>query len=255
MEGESITSAQNPRFKLWKSYLQSPEDPDCPWIAVEGPKQALDLSSKHRFALLLYSDENCIAPILSRQTPPCVCLPSDLLSRLSRVRSHQGVIAFLEKPVWNWNDVSEWILYLAGIQDPGNLGTLLRTARATGLFSLVSDLGAVSFFNSKVVRASSGSLFQVPFVEGVTLPELKRRNYRVIAASAYGRESLLDQPFAPRTAFLLGNEGRGVTPEALEMSDHAFRIPMETGSDSLNVSVAGSLIMYHVYVSRQRPRK
>ena len=216
---------------------------------MEGPKQALDLSSKHRIELLLYSADDSLAPILSRQAPPCVRLPSDLLSQLSRVRSHQGVIAFFEKPVWSWDDASEWILYLEGIQDPGNLGTLLRTARATGRFSLVSDPGAVSFFNSKVVRASSGALFQVPFLEGVAVAELKRRNYRVIAASPSGRESLLDQQFAPRTAFILGNEGQGVTGKALEMSDQVFRIPMETGCDSLNASVAGSLIMYQVYLS------
>ena len=255
MQCEPITSSQNPRFKLWKSYLQSPEDPDCPWIAVEGPKQALDLSSQHSIALLLYSDEKSIVPIVRRQLPPRVRLPSGLLSRLSRVRSHQGVITFFEKPVWSWDDVSEWVLYLEGIQDPGNLGTLLRTARATGLFSLVSDLGTVSFFNSKVVRASSGALFQVPFLEGVPLRELKRRNYQVIASSPSGPQSLLDQQFAPRTAFLLGNEGRGVTSEALEMSDHVFRIPMQKGSDSLNASVAGSLIMYQVYLSSQRTRK
>ncbi len=81
------------------------------------------------------------------------------------------------------------------------------------------------------------------------MAELKRRNYRVIAASASGRESLLDQQFAPRTAFILGNEGQGVTGKALEMSDQVFRIPMETGCDSLNASVAGSLIMYQVYLS------
>ncbi len=249
MEPDTIRSSQNPRFKLWKSYIKSPELPDCPWIAVEGQKQALDLSSKHTIALLLYSDENSIAQIADRQAPRRVRLPSDLLSRLSRVQSHQGVIAFLEKPVWSWDDVSEWILYLEGIQDPGNLGTLLRTARATGLFSLAADLGTVSFFNSKVVRACCGALFQVPFLEGVPLAELKRRNYQLIAASPSGRESLLDQQFTPRTAFLLGNEGRGMTRKALEMSDDAFRIPMETGSDSLNASVAGSLIMYQVYLS------
>ena len=248
MEPETITSSQNPRFKLWKSYIQSPEDPGCPWIAVEGPKQAIDLSLKHRIALLLYSDENSVAPILSEHSPPTICLPSGLFSRLSGVQSHQGLIAFFQKPVWSWDDVSEWVLYLEGIQDPGNLGTLLRTARATGLFSLASGLGTVSFFNSKVVRASSGALFQVPFLEGVSLPELKRRDYQIIAASPSGRESLWDQQFAPRTAFLLGSEGRGLTREALEMSDQVLRIPMEAGSDSLNASVAGSLIMYQVYL-------
>ena len=253
MDLELITSSRNPQFKLWKSYIQSPQDPDCPWIAVEGPKQALDLSRKHKIELLLYSADDSIAPVVSRQTPPAVRLQSGLFSRLSRVRSHQSCIAFFKKPVWGWADASEWILYLEGMQDPGNLGTLLRTAQATGLFSLVTNHGAVSFFNSKVVRASSGALFQVPFLEGVTLADLKRRNYRIVASCPSGQDGLFDHQFAPRTAFLVGNEGRGVTREALEMSDEAFRIPMEPGSDSLNSSVVGSLIMYRVYL--QRPRK
>ena len=253
MDLEPIASPQNPRFKRWRSYIRSPEDPECPWIAVEGRKQALDLSRKHRIELLLYSADDSIAPILSRQAPPTVRLQSGLFSRLSRVRSHQGLIAFFQKPVWNWVDASEWILYLEEMQDPGNLGTLLRTAQATGLFSLVTNHGAVSFFNSKVVRSSAGALFQVPFLEGVPLLELKRRDYRIITACTSGQEGFFDRRFAPRTAFLVGNEGRGVTREALEMCDDAFRIPMEPGSDSLNASVVGSLIMYQVYL--QRPRK
>ena len=253
MDAEPITSSQNPRYKLWKSYIQSPEDPNCPWIAIEGPKQALDLSRKHKIELLLYSADDSIAPFLSRQAPPTARLQSGLFSRLSTVKSHRGFIAFFKKPVWNWMDASQWILYLEGMQDPGNLGTLLRTAQATGLFSLVTNHGAVSFFNAKVVRASSGALFQVPFLEAVPLAELKRRNYRIIAACPSGQEGLFDGEFAPRTAFIVGNEGRGVTREALEMSDEAFRIPMEPGSDSLNSSVVGSLIMYQVYL--QRPRK
>ena len=135
------------------------------------------------------------------------------------------------------------------MQDPGNLGTLLRTAQATGLFSLVTNHGAVSFFNSKVVRASAGALFQVPFLEGVPLLELKQRDYRIIAACTSGQESLFHRQFAPRTAFLVGNEGRGLTRKALEMSDDALQIPMEAGSDSLNAAVVGSLIMYQVYLS------
>ncbi len=249
MDLEPITSPQNSAFKRWRSYIRSPADPDCPWIAVEGRKQALDLSRKHRIELLLYSTDDSIAPILSRQSPPTFRLQSSLFSRLSRVRNPQGLIAFFQKPVWNWVDASEWILYLEGMQDPGNLGTLLRTAQATGLFSLVTSHGAVSFFNSKVVRASAGALFQVPFLEGVSLSELRRRHYRIIAACTSSQESLFDRQFAPRTAFLVGSEGRGVTREALEMSDDALRIPMETGSDSLNASVVGSLIMYQVYRS------
>ena len=250
MDLEPITSARNPRFRLWKSYLQAPEDPDCPWIAVEGPKQALDLSLQHRIALLLYSDENSVAALVSRQAPPRVRLPLDLLSRLTRVRSHQGLIAFFQKPVWSWEEISKWVLYLEEIQDPGNLGTLLRTARATGLFSLLASPGAVSFFNSKVVRASGGALFQVPFLEGIPLGELKRRNYRVVVVCPSAQESLMEREFTPRTAFVLGNEGRGVSGEARESCDGALRIPMEPGSDSLNASVSGSLIMYQVYLRR-----
>ncbi len=247
-----ITSAQNPQFKLWKRYLQSPQDPDCPWIAVEGPKQVLDLVPRHKIELLLHSADDSIAPILSRQAPPTVRLRSSLFARLSGVRSPQGLIAFFQKPVWHWDDASEWILYLEGMQDPGNLGTLLRTAWATGLFSLVTGRESVSFFNSKVVRASSGALFEVPFLEGISLSDLKGRNYRLIAACSSGRNGLLDRRFAPRTAFLVGSEGRGVTREALEMSEETLRIPMEPGSDSLNSSVAGSLIMYQVYLQRSR---
>ena len=253
MSPELISSSHNARFKRWRSYVQSPDAPDCPWIPVEGPKQALELSRDHQLELLLYSQENSTVEALAIRSLNTARVEPTLLSRLSNVRTHQGMIAFFSKPSWTWHDVSPCVLYLEELQDPGNFGTLVRTAQATGLFSLITSQGTVSPWNAKVIRASSGALMRIPTLENISLKEVRRRNYRLIATSPRGSEELFQQRFSPGTAFLIGNEGRGLTSQALRLADRVYRIPMEGDTDSLNSSVVGSLIMYQVYLQNHRP--
>ena len=164
----SIESRKNPKYKQWREYVSHPEDNECPWILVEGWKAIEELASKHSPELLLFSDPQ---DLRLKQLLECsldnVQLSSKLLKGISALESPQGVMAFFEKPCWDWKDLTPWILYLDQLQDPGNLGTLLRTAEATNMFSLVTSPGTVSCFNSKVVRASTGALFKVPLLLGI----------------------------------------------------------------------------------------
>ena len=175
-----IQSRQNIRYKQWHHYVDHPEKPNCPWIPAEGWKLVEDLSAQQPIELLLFSnpEDPRLESLLSRSRTG-FCISEELLDRLSSVGSPQGVVGFFPKPIWNWQDLTSWVLYLDRLQDPGNLGTLLRTARATGVFSLVTSPKTVSFFNSKVVRASAGSLFVVPFLEKISVPELKKQGYGV----------------------------------------------------------------------------
>jgi RNA methyltransferase, TrmH family len=242
-----IESRNNAEYKRLRDFVSRPESEDCPWVPVEGWKQVLEQVSRLSPELLLYSDpRDDRLPALAAQSARSVCLPPSLLEGISSLQSSQGVIALFKKPHWKFEDLTSWTLYLWRLQDPGNLGTLLRTAQATG-FSLASSPDTVSRFNSKVIRASANALFSVPMVEGVSPEELRRQGYRLSAAVAQSGESLFEVALTPKSAFIVGNEGSGIAVELLARVDSRLFIPMQPASESLNAAVAGSLIMYEVY--------
>ena len=247
----SIQSRQNPRYKQWQQYISHPDNSDCPWILVEGWRSIEELAFQRPLELLLFSDPQDLRlkPLLEHSLDS-VQLSPQLLGRLSPLESPQGVMAFFQKPRWNWEDLTPWILYLDQLQDPGNLGTLLRTAQATAMFSLVTSPGTVSCFNSKVIRASAGALFNVPLLQEVDPGELKKRGYHLWAAASEGGQSLFEVQFESPLAVLIGNEGKGLTPSSSAWTSQQLHIPMEA-TDSLNASVAGSLILYEVFRQRK----
>lgn len=231
--------------------MAHPERENCPWIPIEGCKQIEELSGQRPIELLLFSEasESQIQSLLplSRQSQR---LSPSLLRSLSSVEASQQVLAFFEKPSWDWRDVTPWVLYLLRLQDPGNLGTLLRTARATGIFSVATSPKSVSCFNSKVVRASAASLFAVPFLEGIEAHQLKERGYHLWAAMPQGGQSLFEARFRSPMAVLIGNEGAGLEASVVTAAEDHLHIPMQASCESLNAAVAGSLILYEVF--RQR---
>jgi len=245
-----LESRHNPKFKLWTGYADHPEHPDCPWLPVEGWKNLADLGSQSIELLLFVNPDEPRLSSLLPQAREAIQLAPHLMDGISQVKSHQSVLAFLKKPHLDWDRLTPWVLYLDRLQDPGNLGTLLRTARATGFFSLVTSPDTVSCFNSKVVRASVASLYSVPFLQAVGLEELRDRGYVVWGAVPAGGQVLYQTRFEPASAFVIGNEGAGLDPSLLADSDSRLTIPMQDQSESLNAGVAGSLIMYEVY--RQR---
>ena len=245
-----LESRRNPKFRLWTEYAEHPESSDCPWLPVEGWKNLADLGNRPIELLVFVNPEDTRLDALLPKAREAVQIAPHLMDGITQVKSHQSVLAFLDKPRWDWDRVTPWVLYLDRLQDPGNLGTLFRTARATGLFSLVTSPDTVSCFNSKVVRASVASLYSVPFVQAVRLEELRDRGYRIWGAVPAGGRLLYQTQFEPPSALIVGNEGAGLDSLLLAESDSRLTIPMHAESESLNAGVAGSLIMYEVY--RQR---
>jgi TrmH family RNA methyltransferase len=147
------------------------------------------------------------------------------------------------------------ILIACGLQDPGNLGTLVRSAEAFGATGVLTTAGTVSAWNQKALRASVGSVFRVPVVsvtvEEVT--EVKRRGVRLIAAVGaddFGVIAAQEMDFTSACALMIGNEGAGLAAEWMELCDARVTIPCPGPVESLNAAVAGSLLLYEA--SRQR---
>jgi TrmH family RNA methyltransferase len=185
-------------------------------------------------------------------------IPEPLFQELSCTEASQGVIALVKPPSWTIEQLfrgQTLLVALDGIQDPGNAGTIVRSAEAFGATGVVFIKGTVSPFNAKTLRAAAGSLFRLPFVHGLdaillrTAMEQKRLD--MFAAVAHGGKALAEADLTRRMALLVGSEAHGVS-ERLRTAALDLRIAT-AGVESLNAAVAASVILYEA--SRQRWRK
>lgn len=140
------------------------------------------------------------------------------------------------------------IMVLEDIQDPGNLGTIFRTAEAAGVACIIMSKGTVDIYNSKVVRSTMGAIFRMPFIYveklSDTIEILKENDVKVFAAHLLGKNNHFDEDYSKRCAFLIGNEGNGLTDEIASLADTYIRIPMMGEVESLNAAVASTVLMY-----------
>ncbi|MBR6223716.1 MAG: RNA methyltransferase [Lachnospiraceae bacterium] len=145
------------------------------------------------------------------------------------------------------------LVILENLQDPGNLGTILRTAEAAGATGIIMSKDTVDIYNPKVVRATMGSIFRVPFAIAddiyETMGELKNAGIRLYAAHLKGRD-FYEYDLRSASAFMIGNEGNGLTEKATTMADHLIKIPMCGNVESLNAATATTVIAYEAL--RQR---
>lgn len=184
-------------------------------------------------------------------------LPPDVFASAVNTESPQGIAAFMEPRSFTLDQVlGGWqplIFIAAGLQDPGNLGTLIRSAEAFGATGYVVLPGTVGPDNQKVLRASAGSIFRLPGIticEDHLFYELTRRKIKTIAAVATEGEPLQKFNLTQPCAFLIGNEGAGISPAILRRGDARVTIPMPGPVESLNAAVAGSILLYEA--ARQR---
>jgi RNA methyltransferase, TrmH family len=188
-------------------------------------------------------------------------LTEEVFGSVVETQSPQGVAALMVPPVFSVEDVvgaassAPLILVAVGLQDPGNLGTLVRSAEAFGAAGVLTTPGTVSAWNQKALRASVGSVFRVPVVavNASELEGLKRRGVRLVAAVGAEDAGVVDaseMDFTVGCAVMIGNEGNGLSAEWLEMCDARVTIPCPGAVESLNAAVAGSLLLYEA--SRQR---
>lgn len=168
---------------------------------------------------------------------------------LTDVTTPQGILAVVEKPNKNEIDFSkELFLILDNIQDPGNMGTILRTADSVALTQIVVPKGNADCFNPKVVRSTMGAIFRINVIEVddlvKTIKEFKKHKIQVLATDLSTNYSIYDVNYH-RSAIVIGNEGNGVSKEILDLADKRIKIPMLGKTESLNASVATGIVLYN----------
>ncbi|HUO17201.1 MAG TPA: RNA methyltransferase, partial [Verrucomicrobiae bacterium] len=180
-------------------------------------------------------------------------LPDRLFDGTVASESPQGVAALVRLKEFSLEDLIERVqvgpvVIVIGLQDPGNLGTILRSAEAFGSAGVVLGVGTVSPYNSKVIRASAGSIFRLPLVNAVEvnslLQKLRAQNIRILATSSHKGTPLPQAQLVPNCAILIGAEGSGLARNVLSQVDETIAIPHASHVESLNAGVAASIVLY-----------
>lgn len=178
----------------------------------------------------------------------------DVFKKMSDTVTPQGIMCIVDMAEY---DISKYlseecvkIMVLESLQDPGNLGTILRTAEAAGFNMILADKNTVDIYNPKVIRSTMGAVYRVPVIYSDNLSDslllLKNNGVRLYAAHLKGNKSYRDETYGKKTAILIGNEGKGLSEEITSMADVLVKIPMKGQVESLNAAIAAALLMFEV---------
>ena len=179
----------------------------------------------------------------------CIYVTNKVFDSITEVMNPQGILAIIEKQSKEIqiDDKQDIILALDDIQDPGNLGTILRTADSIGLTQILVSKGTADSYNPKVVRSTMGAIFRVKIIECEdlvkTLKEIKKHKFEIVVSSLQTDNSIYDINYHKKV-IVIGNEANGVKREIQDLADKKIKIPMLGKTESLNASVATGIILY-----------
>jgi len=180
-----------------------------------------------------------------------------VFSQISDTKTPQGILAIIKMLDYSIDDLIKdmpLIAIIENLQDPGNLGTIIRTGEGAGISGVLMSSNTVDIYNPKTIRSTMGSIFRVPFVYEDDLLKaielIKNRNVTIYAAHLDGKNSYTAEKYSGPSAFLIGNESNGLTDEVAKKADVLIRIPMCGKVESLNAAIATTVLLYEA--KRQR---
>ncbi|SDX60345.1 TrmH family RNA methyltransferase [Salimicrobium album] len=242
-----ITSVKNQKVKEWKKLHKKKYRDQYGLFLVEGYHLVEEVVNSDWEVKELIVQEETRMPVSYEGKKELVS--EAVMNEITETETPQGIMAVVYKKEERVETGSRFLL-LDTIQDPGNLGTLIRTADAAGFDAVLIGRGSADRFNDKVVRATQGSMFHDMKVMEVSLedeiPLLKSRGVAVWGTALHGAGDYSELKRPQKVAILLGNEGNGVREELLGLSDDRVKIPIYGEAESLNVAVAGGILMFAV---------
>jgi TrmH family RNA methyltransferase len=258
-----VQSKQNGRLKELRRALASPGRNESGLVGIEGPnllEEAVRAGLHVVCVFVAQGSERLLEALELPERVEVLAMPRELLDAALTTETPQPVAALVELPDWTWaqalgarEEAAPLIVVLAGLQDPGNLGTIVRSAEAFGADGVLCLEGTVSEWNPKAVRASAGSVFRTPVLrasENDALHRLREAGVRILATTVQGAEPADLVDLAMPVALLIGNEGNGVPMDLAAKADGAITIPCPGPVESLNAAVATSVLLYEA--ARQR---
>lgn len=187
-------------------------------------------------------------------------ITDSIFQDISETKTPQGIMGIVKQPKYSLEsmlvDPRACLLILEDVRDPGNLGTMLRTAEGAGITGVIFNPSTVDIYNPKVIRATMGSLFRVPFYQAEdfidTLKRMKENGITLFAAHLHGKEYDREGCFQKKCAFMIGNEANGLSEQVSAMADELIKIPMYGKLESLNAAVAAAILMYEAQRQRRK---
>ena len=257
-----VESKQNARLKELRRALASPGSAGG-LVGIEGPnllEEALRAGLRVATVFVAQGSERLFDLLSLLPETEILRLPRKLLDSALATETPQPIAALVEPPNWTWADLlggpqetAPLVVVLVGLQDPGNLGTILRSAEAFGATGVISLPETVSAWNPKAVRASAGSVFRVPLLaagEKECLQRLRQAGVKIFTTTARAARPADLVDMAGPAALLIGNEGNGVPEQIARQADGAITIPCPGPVESLNAAIAASVLLYEA--ARQR---
>lgn len=229
---------------------------------VEGPKMFAELPKEWIDSVYVTEHIRKTQTEIAKKLKGLDCVETvteDVLKAMSDTETPQGILAVVRQSRYEMKDIlkgqgKRHLVILETIQDPGNLGTIIRTAEGAGVSGILMDKDTADIYNPKVIRSTMGAVFRMPFVYVDDLEkcliELKQLGTCLYAAHLEGAKAYDQEDYTGDTGILIGNEARGLSDGVAAMADSQVRIPMAGKVESLNAAVAAAVLMFEV--ARQR---
>jgi RNA methyltransferase, TrmH family len=283
LTADLITSRDNKWLKTFRAALRGTGPAENDPIAVEGRKLVEDsLRSGLEAVALLVSEsgESELEYVLRAASESITGIPrarvlrttDKLFESVAGTETPQGVAALVRQPEWRFEDLLRGaaspdgtflghvplLVVMAGVQDPGNVGTIIRSAEAFGATGAITTRGSADLWSPKAVRASAGSALRLPVLRGMAVPvllaQLRVADVRIVAASSHATTERDNEAQAADlrdpVAIFIGNEGAGLPPEVEHAADARIAVPITESVESLNAGIAASIVLYEA--ARQR---
>ena len=243
---ERLTSLKNPKIIAWRSLKDRKGRKETGCFLVEGRKMVEEALASSFPVEAVLVDEDRLAEFILPHDAPVFLLPGHVLAAVCDTKTPQGVAAVLR--MQSRNELGQRIVALDGVQDPGNVGTILRTADAAGFTGVLMSEQCADVFSPKVLRATMGSIFRMPILVTGNLPgalcTLRDQGFSILSSQLDGEPFFRRSPVGDKYCLIIGNEGNGVSPEVQATATHRLRLPMRGGAESLNAAIAAGIMMY-----------
>ena len=255
-----ITASQNSKIKFVRSLLQKKNRIKNQMYTVEGIKSVNDAIDAHAdvemiFVSKVFFENNSF----DYCDVPCYCIPESIFELICDTKTPQGILAVINMPkICDFlPDKEKLYIYCDGVSDPGNLGTIIRTADAAGFGGVLLSPGCAELYSPKTIRSSMGSFFHIPVFENIgtdDIKSMKADDFNIFCgALCENTIPYTDADYTCPSVIVVGNEANGISENVLKMSDFTVKIPILGAAESLNVGIAAAVIMYEAV--RQRNKK
>lgn len=177
-----------------------------------------------------------------------IIMNSSLFSQITQTENPQGIIALVKHSKKTVELYGNFYVVCDKVQDPGNLGTIIRTSHAAGVDGIILTKGSADIYNDKTLRSTMGSIFYVPVFyddeDFTIIKSLQNKGFNLVVTSLQESKNFFDEDLRGKTMVTVGNEGNGVSDELMNLADKKVKIPMPGGAESLNVAIATSIILF-----------